>query len=85
VKKVVAANLPPGWQDSPPTALTQAIGDAWVLSGETAILAVPSVLIPEETNFLLNPAHPDFSKIVIHPPDPFVFDLRVARLHNPPA
>lgn len=83
VQRVNLATLPPGWQDSPPTALTQAIGDAWVQAGATAILAVPSVIIPEETNFLLNPAHPDFARIEISPPEPFVFDPRVTKLRAP--
>jgi len=84
--KVITPNLlPRDWQDYPPGGSTQKIGDAWVASMETAILAVPSALIPEEVNYLLNPAHPDFKKILVGKPEAFVFDSRIAKLTTPPA
>ena len=43
----------------------------------SAILALPSAIIPNEPNFLLNPAHPDFKTISIHKPEPFAFDPRL--------
>jgi RES domain-containing protein len=46
------------------------------------VLALPSVIIPSESNFLLNPAHPDFKKISIGKPEPFVFDLRLVSRHS---
>ena len=78
-------NVPPDWKIFPPPVSTQQIGDEWAGSRRTPILAVPSVLIPEETNYLLNPLHPDFGQIAISGPEEFVFDSRVARLHEPPA
>ena len=83
VARLRASDLPPGWRSEPVPIGTQAIGDAWVKGSKTAILAVPSVLIPEETNFILNPAHPDFSRIEISGAEPFVFDPRMARLIEP--
>src|SRR5271165_5529770 len=83
VKQIPLASLPADWRTSPAPASTQAIGDRWVLSAETAILAVPSVLIPEEENYLLSPLHPDFTRIVIHPSEPFFFDARLAELVAP--
>jgi len=82
--RLKAADLPPDWQAEPVPASTQAMGDAWVAAGKTAILAVPSILIPEETNYVLNPAHPDFSKILISAEEPFDFSPRLARLVEPP-
>lgn len=76
-------HLPLEWRKFPAPASTQVIGDEWAASKRTAILAVPSVLIPEETNYLLNPSHPDFGKIVISAPEPFVFDSRISRLAEP--
>jgi RES domain-containing protein len=67
----------------PPPKSTQALGDAWIAAGSTVVLAVPSALIHEETNFLLNPAHPDFSKITILPKQTFAFADRIARLIDP--
>jgi RES domain-containing protein len=83
VKRIPVASLPADWQTSPVPVSTQRIGDAWVLSGETAILAVPSSIIPLEENYLLNPLHPDFAKITIHPAESFYFDPRLAQLLAP--
>lgn len=83
IKRIPAARLPASWDRSPPVLATQRIGDDWVSSGETAILAVPSALIAEEENYLLNPAHPDFKRIKIAPPEPFSLSPRLARLREP--
>lgn len=83
VTEVDRAALPADWQNAPLLATTQSIGDAWVQSGKSAVLAVPSAIIPEEWNFLINPTHPDFKKISIRAPLPFAFDYRVARLVEP--
>jgi len=71
------SNLPPDWQSDPPPESTKLIGDEWVLSDRTAVLRVPSVVVPSEYNYLLNPAHADFKKIRRERPEPFYFDLRV--------
>ena len=39
-------------------------------------LIVPSALAPDESNWLLNPDHPDFKRIRFHPPEPFAYDAR---------
>ena len=72
-----AKNLPPDWQTEPPPPSTRAIGDAWARSGRSAVLALPSVIISGEFNYLLNPAHPDFKKISRGKPEPFTFDPRL--------
>ncbi len=69
-------NLPAGWRAEPAPAFTQAIGDRWVKSARSPMLALPSV-ITGETNYLLNPSHPDFKKITIGKPEPFTFDPRL--------
>jgi RES domain-containing protein len=71
--------LPKNWQSDPVPDAIQAIGDRWVSSGNSAVLRVPSVLVPEESNFLLNPRHPDFGKIGISRPHAFRFDPRLGR------
>ncbi|MGB6265894.1 MAG: RES family NAD+ phosphorylase [Candidatus Acidiferrales bacterium] len=68
-----------GWRAEPPMKEVQAIGDRWVAAGESAVLKVPSAVIPEENNFLLNPAHADFGEIRIGGAQPFRLDPRVAR------
>jgi RES domain-containing protein len=77
------ADLPPNWREEPVPMSTQRIGDAWIAAAKTAILAVPSALYPEETNYVLNPSHPDFIKIEITSAEPFAFDPRMARLAEP--
>ena len=69
--------LPPNWQSSPAPPELQQLGDAWLKSGSSAILKVPSAVIEIESNYLLNPAHPDFAGIEIGAPSPFDFDLRL--------
>jgi hypothetical protein len=54
-----------------------AIGHAWLRSKASAVLRVPSVPIPEESNFLLNPAHAEFAKLAIGTPKDFRFDPRL--------
>jgi RES domain-containing protein len=76
VEKIAPATLPAEWQDEPPPPSTKAVGDIWVSQARSAVLELPSVIIPGELNFLLNPSHPDFKKIVIGKPDPFSFDPR---------
>lgn len=69
--------LPPDWQAEPPPPATKAIGDLWVREARSAILALPSIIIPGETNYLLHPAHPDFKKITMGKPQRFAFDPRL--------
>ena len=72
--------LPKNWRDHPPAQITQEIGDDWLKSNNSMnqlALRVPSTLIPEESNILLNPLHPDFKKIKTHTPEDFCFDSRL--------
>lgn len=69
-------SLPANWRAEPPPPSTKAIGDAWAKSARSGVLALPSV-ITGETNYLLNPAHPDFKMLNIGKPEPFVFDPRL--------
>lgn len=74
-----STELPAGWRGSPPGPETMNFGDAWVRADKSAVLAVPSTIMPVETNFLLNPAHRDFRRIRIAKPEPFTFDPRLLR------
>ena len=72
--------LPENWSTLDPReqGQTRSFGDTWVRQGRTAILSVPSV-IAGERNYVLNPAHPDFSRVVFAAPVPFHFDIRLLR------
>ncbi len=61
----------------PPIAASKRTGDECVISGRSAILAVPSVLVPLEHTYLLNPAHSDFAKIKIKSIGDFQLDPRL--------
>jgi RES domain-containing protein len=65
------------WRISPPPAETMEIGDLWIREKRSAVLALPSAISPADTNFLLNPKHPDFKSIRIHPSINFDFDPRL--------
>ncbi len=69
--------LPKDWLQEPPPPSLQQIGDDWVKSAASLILAVPSVVIPSELNYLINPKHPDFGKLKIANPTDFAFDHRL--------
>ena len=58
-------DLPDNWKKDPAPLAVKQIGDLWIESQESVILKVPSTIIPTEKNFLINPAHPDFSKLKI--------------------
>ena len=55
----------------------RAVGDAWIASGRSALLRVPSSIVPESSNFLINPRHPDASAIMTRTIRSFVFDSRL--------
>ena len=69
--------LPTNWRVSPPPAETMKIGDRWVQEQRSTVLALPSAISPADTNFLLNPEHPDFKHIRIARPIAFEFDQRL--------
>ena len=77
VEDVDRARMPANWTDSPPPPELAQIGDAWAMSNSSAVLAVPSAIVPHELNYLLNPTHPDFKSIDIGLPRPFRLDLRL--------
>jgi RES domain-containing protein len=77
VKTLDAKTLPANWKRRPAPAAVRALGDAWVASNDSVVLEVPSVVIPDERNYLLNIRHPDFPKPAIGKPQPFRFDRRL--------
>lgn len=69
--------LPKNWSASPASSAVQRIGDDWARERVSAVLEVPTSIIPFEKNYLLNPLHADFSQIEISKPQRFVFDTRL--------
>lgn len=79
IERIVPGQLPEGWREGPARQELQALGSNWIRRQTSAVLAVPSAVIPDETNYLLNPTHPDFAAIEIGEPQDFVTDLRLLR------
>ena len=77
VERIDSKKMPKDWQCEPPGRSSMSFGDAWVREERSPVLAVPSVIVPGETNYLINPAHPDFRKLMIGNPEPFAFDPRL--------
>ncbi len=72
-----ASRLPRNWWMYPAPSSSARIGDAWIASGDSPVLRVPSAVVREEWNYLMNPAHPAFSKLKIGKPKRFAFDSRL--------
>jgi RES domain-containing protein len=69
-------DLPTDWRTTDNSTL-QSVGANWMTAQSSVALEVPSVAVEGEWNVLLNPAHPDFAKIKLAPPEPFHFDKRM--------
>jgi RES domain-containing protein len=75
--EVLLSSLPADWRDFSSLYYTQMLGTNWLRSLSTPVLKVPSSIITVEHNFLINPAHPNFSKIRLIDVLPFWFDDRI--------
>ncbi|KDR24576.1 hypothetical protein BG57_06155 [Caballeronia grimmiae] len=76
IERVTAEDLPAGW-DAPDAQVARRFGDRWIDEGRSSILVVPSVVARVECNAVVNPAHPDASRLVVSAPQPVVWDQRL--------
>ena len=74
----IPATPPSGWNRFPAPPSAAAFGDEWINSARSVVLRVPSAVVSEEWNYLLNPAHPDFGALMIGKPRLFRPDTRLA-------
>ncbi|MBD2305651.1 RES family NAD+ phosphorylase [Chroococcidiopsis sp. FACHB-1243] len=77
IDSVLSEQLPSDWRDDPPPPVLAIIGSQWIRNARSAVLKVPSAVIDEEWNYLLNPTHPDFTQIALGKAKPFEFDTRL--------
>jgi RES domain-containing protein len=63
LEELPSSSLPSDWDLEPPTESTRSIGDGWVSAARSPVLSVPSVIVAEERNYILNPFHPLFAQI----------------------
>lgn len=66
-----------GWDAEPPGQVSLELGGAWLAACRSAILEVPSVIVPEDRNFLINPAHPDAAALTATKLRRFEYDRRL--------
>lgn len=76
-QRYTQADLPPGWDDLPSSAVATQIGDKFLLDCACLGLIVPSAIMPEASNIVLNPAHAAFSSVTMAIIRPFEFDSRL--------
>jgi RES domain-containing protein len=74
---VTAETGPVGWDAIPTGKVSLDLGDAWINEKKSALLLVPSVIVPEESNALINPAHPDAAKITATKVRKWLYDARI--------
>lgn len=70
------APLPGGWDAIPSGLTSRKAGDDWIASNRSPLLAVPSVIVPDEHNILINPAHPKAAKITANTVKRWTYDPR---------
>lgn len=73
------STLPVGWDAEPAGLESIRFGSAWVARADSALLLVPSVIVPEERNALINPAHPDAARIRARKVRRWLYDPRLKR------
>jgi len=78
IEVVQIRSLPTSWRNYPAAEALQQIGNDWLREGHSPVLQVPSAIIAEESNYLLNPAHPRAVEVSVISLADFVFDPRLA-------
>lgn len=79
IERLKAEDLPPDWRSITAREQLRTIGTDWATKRTAAVLAVPSAVIPAESNYLLNPLHRDFRRIRVGNPQRFETDLRLIK------
>lgn len=75
---VYLRTAPAGWNAVMRNAATMAVGEAFVREQNAVALAVPSVVVPQEWNYLVNPRHPRIAQLIVRTEaEPFTFDQRL--------
>lgn len=79
IERINPDQLPRDWRSAAGREQLQAMGTDWIKRESSAVLDVPSSVIPSESNYLLNPLHPAFATIEIGRAEAFVTDVRLIR------
>ena len=76
IERLPSSQLPANWRRYVQPRSTQGIGRDWLIEQRSLVLAVPSAVIVDQMNYLINPEHPHFSKVIISKPRSYRFDRR---------
>ena len=77
ITEMKESDLKRGWRQFKNMPYTQVLGNNWIREARTAVLKIPSAIISGESNYLLNPAHGDYSKVKLIKTGRFEFDARI--------
>lgn len=69
--------LPSDWRSLPASDSTRRVGERWIAEARSLVLRVPSVVLPAESNFVLNPAHSAAARVQVGPPEALDIDPRL--------
>jgi RES domain-containing protein len=78
-KKIFPSKLPRDWRAYPAPAVLASLGTEWILGGVSLLLRVPSAVVENEYNILINPQHRDIKRVSIHKVEPYTFDERLLK------
>jgi RES domain-containing protein len=78
-KTIAISDLPASWRDYPALPTLADLGASWATVQETLLLRVPSAVVVQEYNVLINPLHPDMPQVTIAQVEPYQFDTRLLR------
>jgi RES domain-containing protein len=79
VQEVDVSALPKNWRADPPPCELREVGDDWARKANCPVLRVPSALVPEQYNLLMNTEHPEFIQLGFGEPVPFRFDASLVK------
>ena len=77
VETLPARSLPADWRRDPAPRSAKRVGDRWARAGRSAVLRVPSAVVPSSPNYLVNPAHPDAGRLEVEGPFDPLLDPRL--------
>jgi len=81
ITKLQIPDLPKNWNRNPPARSTQYLGDDFLKENKYLILQVPSATVTGDYNYIISPAHPDFTSVKVIMTEPFEFDSRLFQKH----
>jgi RES domain-containing protein len=84
VAHIDQTTLPSDWRELSARTELQRIGATWIHAATSAVLAVPSAVVPAEFNYLLNPTHPDYALLEIGTRTEWLTDQRLMRRTTKP-